>query len=114
MLLNRLLATASERLPDVSRKIIISTGATDLERAFAGDQLLAIRESYLDGLRAAWAMAIAFAGIALLTGLTLGFNKIKQPPQGGDPTTDVDTKVEEEKAGDLENQKVNDSKSPGA
>lgn len=81
--INRLLETASARLPDVDRASIVATGATDLERVFPGDQLVAMRESYLDGLHAAWAMAIAFAGAALLTGLTLGFKRIQTPAQEG-------------------------------
>ncbi|KAH6657926.1 MFS multidrug transporter-like protein [Truncatella angustata] len=81
LFINRLLATAATRLPDVDRAVIIATGATDLQRVFQGDQLTAIRESYLDGLRAAWAMAIAFGLAALLTGLTLGFKRIQKPDQ---------------------------------
>lgn len=79
--INRLLSTVSVRLPDIDRATIIATGATDLQRVFPPDQLLAIRESYLDGLHGAWAMAIAFAGAALLTGLTLGFKAIKKPEE---------------------------------
>ncbi|RYP47059.1 hypothetical protein DL768_006854 [Monosporascus sp. mg162] len=112
--INRLLAIASERLPDVSRMTIISTGATDLERVFTDDQLPAIRESYLDGLRAAWAMAVAFAGVALLTGLTLGFKRIEKPPQDEDATMGVQKKAEEENPGGVQDQKVEENKTPGA
>lgn len=73
---------------------IISTGATDLERVFPEDQLLAIRKSYLDGLHAAWAMAIAFAGVAVLAGLTLGFERIEKPKRNGNPATDPEKGVE--------------------
>ncbi|KAF3767980.1 putative gliotoxin efflux pump [Cryphonectria parasitica EP155] len=113
VLLNRLLATAAERLPDVSRMTIISTGATDLGRVFVGDQLLAIRECYLDGLRAAWAMAIGFAGVALLTGLTLGFNRIEKSPQGVDSTTDVQKKTEGE-SDEVRVQNIDENKTPEA
>lgn len=77
---------------------IITTGATDLGRTFTRDQLPAIRESYLDGLQAAWAMAIAFAGLALVTGLMLGFKRIEKPPQNKDPEDDVVEKIKEEDA----------------
>jgi MFS transporter, DHA2 family, glioxin efflux transporter len=89
------LVTVSKRLPDVSRMTIISTGATDLGRVFTGDHLLAIRESYLDGLRAAWAMAIALAGLAVVTGLTFGFKRIEKPAQKGDAVSGVQKKTEE-------------------
>lgn len=49
---------------------------------FPHEQLVAVRESYLDGLHAAWALAIAFAGVAILTGLTLGFKRIEKPGRG--------------------------------
>lgn len=95
--INRLLAAAAELVPDVSRAMIISTGATDLERVFTSEQLPAIRESYLTGLRAAWAMAIACAGVALLSGLTLGFKRIEQPPaqKGGATAAEASTTEEE-------------------
>ncbi|KAF1949860.1 MFS general substrate transporter [Byssothecium circinans] len=77
--INRLLSAVATRLPDIDPAIVIATGATDLQRVFTPSQLPAIRQSYLDGLHAAWAMAIAFAGAALLTGLSLGFKKIEKP-----------------------------------
>ncbi|KAI1468198.1 putative MFS transporter [Daldinia caldariorum] len=85
LFINRLLAAAAVRVPDADRATIIATGATDLQRVFPEGQLLGIRESYLDGLHAAWVMAIAFAGLALLTGLTLGFKRIGKP-QGEAPS----------------------------
>ncbi|KAI1660476.1 putative MFS transporter [Daldinia decipiens] len=88
LFINRLLSAASIHVPDADRATIIATGATDLQRVFPGDQLIGIRESYLDGLHAAWAMAIAFAGAALLTGLTLGFKRIEKPQ--GELTKDVE------------------------
>lgn len=77
--INRLLIAAAQRLPEVSRETIIATGATDLQRVFTPEQLPLIRESYLVGLHDAWALAIAFAGAALLSGLLYGFKKIEKP-----------------------------------
>jgi hypothetical protein len=46
-------------------------------------------------------MAIAFAGVALLTGLTLGFKRIDKSPQNADTTGDASKKTDEENvAGD--------------
>lgn len=112
--INRLLATASKRLPDVSRLTIISTGATDLERVFTGDQMPAIRESYLHGLRAAWTMAIAFGGVALLTGLTLGFKRIEKPRREADAAMNVLKKTEEQNVSEVQDQKIEENKTPGA
>ncbi|RYO84160.1 hypothetical protein DL766_006521 [Monosporascus sp. MC13-8B] len=95
--INRLLSTASARLPGVDQATIITTGATDLQRVFPDDRLSAVRESYLDGLHAAWAMAIAFAGAALLTGLTLGFKRIEKLPQVGGPAKELGERVEDKK-----------------
>jgi len=77
--INRLLVTVAKRLPDLDRIKIIATGATDLQLVFSSEELPVIRASYLDGLHGAWAMAIAFACVALLTGLTLGFKSAKKP-----------------------------------
>lgn len=51
----------------------------------------------MDGLHAAWAMAIAFAGSALFTGLSLGFNTIKKPEEN---PTDTEQDAEKNKAED--------------
>ncbi|KAI0401756.1 putative gliotoxin efflux pump [Xylaria palmicola] len=92
--INRLLIAASQRLPEVSRKTIITTGATDLQRVFTPEQLPLIQESYLIGLRDAWALAIAFAGAALLTALLYGFKKIEKLSEGGDASTGVRDRVD--------------------
>lgn len=99
--INRLLATASDRLPDVDRATIIATGATDLQRVFPGDQLVEIRESYLDGLHAAWAMAIAFGCAALVAGLTAGFKRIEKPAQGGESTKEPESEQKTDLEGEV-------------
>ncbi|KAF2686350.1 putative efflux pump antibiotic resistance protein [Lentithecium fluviatile CBS 122367] len=104
--INRLLSTVSVRLPNIDRATIITTGATDLQRVFPPDQLSAIRDSYLDGLHASWAMAIAFAAAALLTGLTLGFKTIKKPQ---DKRKEINGSAEETEASE-NNEGVADTK----
>ncbi|KAI0423553.1 putative gliotoxin efflux pump [Xylaria sp. FL1042] len=112
--INRLLASAALRLPDVSRNLIISTGATDLQRVFIGEQLSVIRECYMDGLRGSWASAIAFAGLALLTGLTLGFKSIEKPNKDEDVTADISKKTEEGMTDQVPAEKMSRNETSGA
>lgn len=55
-------------------------------------------------------MAIAFAGVALLVGLTLGFKKIEKPSQNGDVVIDEEKKTEGGNASEAHDQNVDDNK----
>ena len=44
---------------------------------FAGQQLLGIKHAYMDGLHAAWAIAIASAGVATILSLFSKWRNLK-------------------------------------
>jgi MFS family permease len=63
---NRIIQEAKENLPEVDTAKLISTGATELRRVFSGEQLHAILEIYLDGLRAGYYLAITCGAVGVL------------------------------------------------
>jgi hypothetical protein len=68
---NRIIDESKENLPQVDTAKLVSTGATELRRVFSGEQLHAILEIYLDGLRAGYYLAISCGAVALLLASTI-------------------------------------------
>lgn len=68
---NRIIEEAKENLPQVATATLISTGATELRSVFSGEQLRAILEIYLDGLRAGYYLGVTCAAIGLPLALVI-------------------------------------------
>lgn len=60
---------------DISR--LIATGATDLKTIFPSDAIPGILRSYMDGLRAAYSIAIVTAGLATAFALLMPWQSLK-------------------------------------
>lgn len=66
---NRLVANLIQNVPSVNPSTVLATGATSLTTAFSGDELLGVLNAYVDGLRTAFALGIALAGLSLISAL---------------------------------------------
>lgn len=66
LLNNRFVAALARLAPHLSADDVFALGATEVRRVFRGDDLDHVLQAYMVGLKDAWAMAIAFAGITLL------------------------------------------------
>jgi len=73
-----MLSKLSVYAPDASPAAVLATGATDLEQSFSPQQFQGIQHAYMDGLRAAWALAIALAALAFLSALPLRFRSLSK------------------------------------
>lgn len=73
---NQMLAKLGVYVPQVNPAAVIATGATDLQQTFAPEEFRGIQHAYMDGLRAAWALSIALAGLAFVSALPLKFRKL--------------------------------------
>jgi MFS transporter, DHA2 family, glioxin efflux transporter len=62
---NRVLQTLPTNAPGIDPAQILAIGATQLKESFSPAQLPGILESYITGLRAAWALVIALVGVSL-------------------------------------------------
>ncbi|CAM1504942.1 Fc.00g025330.m01.CDS01 [Cosmosporella sp. VM-42] len=82
---NRLLATLPKTAPGVNPGLILATGASELHRVFSPEVLPGVLEAYMDGLKAAFAVAVAFCGIAFLCSLAIPFRKLPTHAPGDAP-----------------------------
>ncbi|KAI1612823.1 putative efflux pump antibiotic resistance protein [Exophiala viscosa] len=73
---NRLLATLPKTAPGVQPALVLLTGATDLHNVFAPDVLPGVLQAYMVGLKAAFAVALAFCGVAFVCSLAIPMSKL--------------------------------------
>ncbi|KAK5659379.1 hypothetical protein OQA88_1472 [Cercophora sp. LCS_1] len=63
---NRLLISLPTKAPGVNPQMVLGTGAAELSSVFPPELLPGIIDSYLDGLKAAFAVATGMAGVSFL------------------------------------------------
>jgi MFS transporter, DHA2 family, glioxin efflux transporter len=73
---NRLLAILPKTAPSVLPSSVIQTGASELRNVMPSDSLPGVLAAYMLGLKAAFTVAIAFAGIAFLSSLAIPKGKL--------------------------------------
>ena len=69
--------------PEVSPAQILQAGTTEIEELFPADRIPGILLSYMAGLKAAWAMGIALAGVTVLVSSLPQWKSIKGKGAGG-------------------------------
>lgn len=73
---NRLLATLPETAPGVEPGLVLLTGASDIHTVFPSDVLPGVLQAYMVGLKAAFAVALSFSGLAFLCSLAVPAGKL--------------------------------------
>lgn len=63
---NKLIQTVPLVVPGVDPKLVVATGATELRKVFDSSDLPGIIVSYMAGLKDAYALGIALAGVAVV------------------------------------------------
>ncbi|QDS72672.1 hypothetical protein FKW77_002901 [Venturia effusa] len=63
---NKLIHTVPQLVPGVDPKLVVATGATELRKVFDPSQLPGVIASYMAGLKDAYALSIALAGLAVV------------------------------------------------
>ena len=79
---NRLLQEVPVLVPDVSPALVVATGATQLRTVFSAEQLPGIVLAYMDGLKLAFILAIASAGVTLPIALFAKWQNVKPKVPG--------------------------------
>ena len=82
---NRLLATLPKTAPGVNPALVLLTGASELHNVFPPDVLPGVLEAYMVGLKAAFAVALAFCGVAFLCSLAIPMQKLPSHASGEAP-----------------------------
>ncbi|KAL1893965.1 hypothetical protein Sste5346_006106 [Sporothrix stenoceras] len=76
---NRLLAVLPKTAPGVEPALVILTGASELRNVFSADVLPGVLDAYMAALKAAFAVGIAFCGVAFLFSFAI---PMKRLPKG--------------------------------
>ncbi len=81
-----MLATLSKSAPGVSGQKVIDTGASELRKVFSPEDLPGVLIAYMDGLKAAFALSIAFCGIAFIATFFVPWRRLAthEPVEGED------------------------------
>jgi hypothetical protein len=73
---NRIIVSVPQTAPGVDPSVVVATGVTELRSVFPGNEITGILLAYMEGLRAAFAVGIAMAGMAFLISLLSKWNRI--------------------------------------
>lgn len=65
--------------------LVLATGASELHNIFPPEILPGVLEAYMVGIKAAFAVAIAFSGVAFLCSLTIPMRKLPTHEPGQAP-----------------------------
>lgn len=82
---NQLLATLPRTAPTVNPRMLFATGASEIQRAFPPEVLPGVLQAYMTGIKAAFAVAVAFSGMAFLCTLAMPRSKLPGHRAGGSP-----------------------------
>lgn len=74
---NKMLSEVAKRVPSISPQLVVMTGATDLRRVFTPEQLPGILDSYMEGLRVPFAIAIACSVVTVFVSFAPRWESIK-------------------------------------
>jgi hypothetical protein len=75
---NALINNIPSNAPGVEISQVIATGTTDLARVFPADAIQGILRSYMNGLRIAYAIVIAAAGLATVFSLLMPWRSFQR------------------------------------
>ena len=74
--INQALDRLRTSAPGVDAARVIMTGASELRKEFTPDELPGVLVAYMQGIKAAFAVSIAFCGIAFLTTLAIPWSRL--------------------------------------
>ena len=80
--LNRLLIALPKLAPKANPAQVLKAGAFELQNVFPPELLPGVLQAYMVGIKAAFAVAVAFCGMALLCTLAMPLQKL--PGTGGE------------------------------
>lgn len=81
---NRLIANLPHTAPGIDPTLVLATGASQLRNVFTPEQLPGILEAYMLGIKAAFAVSLAFCGFAFLCSWLIPMRKLPTHEKGSD------------------------------
>ncbi|KAF1952105.1 putative efflux pump antibiotic resistance protein [Byssothecium circinans] len=80
--INQLLAELPKLAPTVNPGLVIITGATELHNVFPPDVLPGVLQAYMNGIKAAFAVGVGFAGTAFISSIFIPWKKLPTHVEG--------------------------------
>ncbi|KAF7328185.1 putative permeases of the major facilitator superfamily [Mycena venus] len=80
---NRLLRTLSRTAPTIDTVKVLTTGASEIQRVFRGDDLAAVLNAYMVGIKDVFAFSLAGAALTILIALAIPFKKLPSHEKTG-------------------------------
>jgi MFS transporter, DHA2 family, glioxin efflux transporter len=87
---NRLLNHLARERPSINAQTAITTGASELRQVFAGDDLVAVIDSYMIGIKGVFAFIVAGTAFSVLLALLVPMERLPahdDSNQAGDEST---------------------------
>ncbi|GAM35705.1 hypothetical protein TCE0_017r04237 [Talaromyces pinophilus] len=84
---NQLIIHLATIAPDINSGLVVATGASDLRSVFSPEQMASILPSYMAGLKVAFAVSIAAAGLGFCLSPFNNFGKINAHADAADSPT---------------------------
>ena len=82
---NRIITTLASSAPSVNPQMVIATGATNIRKVFAPNEVPGIVIAYMAGLKVAFALVIGLVGFSCLVALLVPWKPInREPPRESD------------------------------
>lgn len=82
---NRLVAALPGKAPLVRPALVLLTGASELREVIPPNSLPGVLEAYMIGLKAAFAVAVAFSGVAFVCSFAIHTGKLPSHALDQDP-----------------------------
>ncbi|KAK6984213.1 major facilitator superfamily domain-containing protein, partial [Favolaschia claudopus] len=73
---NRILKTLARTAPSLDAGTVLATGASDIQRVFAGTELNAVTDAYMVGIKDVFAFSLAGAALTVLIALGIPFRRL--------------------------------------
>ncbi|KAF7341522.1 putative HC-toxin efflux carrier TOXA [Mycena venus] len=73
---NRLLRTLANTAPNLDAGKVLATGASEIQRVFGGDELAAVVNAYMVGIKDIFAFSLAGAAFTVLISLVIPFKRL--------------------------------------
>jgi hypothetical protein len=86
---NRLLHELPRTAPTVNPALVILTGASELHNVFPSDVLPGVLQAYMSGIKGAFAVAVAFSGVAFISAWFIPWKKLPTHLPGEAPVMAV-------------------------
>jgi hypothetical protein len=73
---NRMLDTLRVSYPALNAGQVISTGASEIQHVFTGEDLAAVLDAYMVGIKAVFAFSLATCALTVLIALVIPFRRL--------------------------------------